>query len=226
MHGEVIRLDEGAEPGFIRGDDGNLYCYTRERVHKRATLSVGTRVDFIALGEDARDIYLLHAPAAASAGSSGVPAVPLAPAEASRSDGMFVYFLRALSRNYFQFYGRARRREYWGFLLFALLSLIVLFFADIVLSAMFYGENESGEPNFWPVLSGLFYLYCIFPSLSVTVRRLHDQDMSGWLLLLNFVPYIGGIILFILMFFDSRAQPNKHGISPKYAAAQTVHVFT
>jgi len=224
MHGEVIRLVAGAEPGFIRGDDGNLYCYTAERVHKRRALSVGTRVDFIALGEDARDIYVLNSPVTAA--TPGSPGPVHAPAAATKSDGMFTYFLRALSRNYFQLYGRARRMEYWGFLLFFFVSLIVLFFADIVISAMFYGEDSNGDPNFWPAFSGIFYLYCLIPSLTVTVRRLHDQDMTGWLLLLNLVPYIGGIILFILMFFDSRSQPNKHGPSPKYGPAQTVHVFT
>jgi uncharacterized membrane protein YhaH (DUF805 family) len=155
-----------------------------------------------------------------------VVAAQHSPAAASKSEGMFTYFLRALSRNYFQFNGRARRMEYWAFLLFAVISLIALFFADIVMSTIFYGDDATGEQNFWPAFSGLFYVYCLIPSLSVTVRRLHDQDMSGWLLLLNLVPYIGGIIIFILMFFDSRKQPNKHGISPKYAAAQTVHVFT
>ena len=49
--------------------------------------------------------------------------------------------------------------------------------------------------------------------------------MSGWLYLLNLIPYIGPIILFILMFFDSRPSPNKHGVSPKYGGAQTVDVF-
>lgn len=225
MHGEVIRLDGGEEPGFIRGDDGNLYCYTADRVHKRAALSLGTRVDFIALGEDARDIYVLQNQPAGPVPAVR-PASAYAPASASKSDGLFTYFLRALSRNYFQFYGRARRMEYWGFVLFSIIFVIVLFFADILVSVAFYGRDANGDPNFWPTLSGLFYLYCLIPSLSVTVRRLHDQDMSGWLLLLNLIPYIGGIIIFILMFFDSRAQPNKHGPSPKYGPTQMIHVFT
>jgi uncharacterized membrane protein YhaH (DUF805 family) len=75
------------------------------------------------------------------------------------------------------------------------------------------------------VLSLLFFVYCFIPGMAVTSRRLHDQEISAWLLLLYFLSYIGGIILFILMFFDSRVQPNKHGPSPKYGGAQTVEVF-
>ncbi len=223
MRGEVLKPDDASGTGLILGEDGKRYHFTTARVHKAAALAAGAPVDFIGLGEDARDIYPLASPRSPPPNINTDAAY--IPAVAAKSDGMFRYFLRALSKNYFRFYGRARRAEYWGYILFLLLTLVALFIVDALISAAFFGMDTYGEPNFFPILTGLFYLYSVIPGISVTVRRLHDQDMSGWLYLLNIVPYIGGIILFILMFFDSRPNPNKHGASPKYGGAQTVDVF-
>jgi uncharacterized membrane protein YhaH (DUF805 family) len=49
----------------------------------------------------------------------------------------------------------------------------------------------------------------------VSVRRLHDTNHSGWWLLLNFIPLIGGIILFIFFVTDGQLSDNKYGPSPK-----------
>lgn len=223
MRGEVLKADDGESPGLILGEDGRRYHFTAARVHKGAALAAGAAVDFIPLGEDARDIYPLSGPRAAPPNFNTDAAY--IPAVAAKSEGMFRYFLRCLSRNYFQFYGRARRAEYWGYVLFVILGLVVFFIVDAVISAAVFSAWSGTSEAFLPIFTGLFYLYSLIPGVSVTVRRLHDQDMSGWLYLLNLVPYIGGIILFILMFFDSRPQPNKHGPSPKYGAAQTIDVF-
>ena len=223
MRGEVLKPEDASGSGLILGEDGKRYHFTNARVHRSAVLPAGAQVDFVALGEDARDIYLL-------AGKQ--PVLPpvntdaaYVPAVATKSDGMLRYFFRALTRNYFQFYGRARRAEYWGYTLFYVIALIVCFVADAVVSAAVYSAYADGEAGFLPIFIVLFYVYSLIPGISITVRRLHDQDMSGWLYLLNILPYIGPIILFILMFFDSRPNPNKHGVSPKYGGAQTVDVF-
>lgn len=59
----------------------------------------------------------------------------------------------------------------------------------------------------------LAVLALIVPNISVTVRRLHDAGYSGWFYLLNFVPYVGGIILFIFTLLPS-APPNQWGTGP------------
>lgn len=226
MRGEVLKAEDEDGAGLILGEDGRRYTFRTLQVHRRAALVAGTPVDFIALGEEARDIYVLT--------KSGSPQPPpgyntdaaYMPAVATKSDGLFTYFLRTLSKNYFRFSGRARRAEYWGYVLFFLVFTIVLFVGDVFLASSIFGMDWLEDDDFVPVLSGLFWLYCIIPGMAVTVRRLHDQDMTGWLYLINFIPYIGGIIIFILMLFDSRPNPNKHGLSPKYGAAQTVSVFT
>lgn len=224
MRGEVLKPVDDTGPGLILGEDGRRYTFRTERVHRRADLAAGTPVDFVSLGEEARDIYVLTRPAmpppAALADAAYKPAV------STKSDGLFVYFLRTLTLNYFRFGGRARRAEYWGYTLFWLISLVFLLIADGFVSAIFFGTDSLGEPNYVPVLTILFYLYSIIPGIAVTIRRLHDQDITGWLYLISFIPYIGPLIIFILMFFDSRPNPNKHGPSPKYGPAQMINVFT
>jgi len=226
MRGEVLRPHGADGPGLIRGEDGRDYSFVTAHVHRAVMLSAGRGVDFIGLGEEARDIYPLDGKAAVIAPPVSLPVdAAYTPAIAAPSDGFFTYFRRALTKNYFQFYGRARRAEYWGYILFFWLSLFITFIADTLLSAIFFNTNPAYEPVFIPILTFIFIIYNILPSISITIRRLHDQDMSGWLYLLNLVPYIGGIIIFVLMLFDSNSNPNKHGPSPKYGTAQTVRVF-
>ena len=239
MRGQVLKADGFDGPGLILGDDGARYKYTQVQVRGGGPLAPGQQVDFISLGEEARDIYALGpAPAPAqspgqSAAASGIPVTPppvntirqpmpgpAAPSYgkpvATRGDGVWTYFLRGISRNYFRFTGRARRQEYWGYTLFNILTFIVALIVDGVISAAFFGTDMDGEMNYIPILTLLWLLYQIIPSIAVTVRRLHDQDLSGWLYLISFVPYIGGLVLFVFMLIDSRPDPNSHGPSPKY----------
>lgn len=224
MRGEVLKADDASGPGLILGDDGKRYHFLAARVHKGAALREGAAVDFIALGEEARDIYALASAAAVPPGLDTEAAY--IPAVATKSEGIFKYFWRTLTRNYFQFTGRARRAEYFSYNLIFICILVALFIADVAISARYFGYVDGYGGSVWPILSGVFFVYCLIPGIAVTVRRLHDQDMSGWLYLISFLPYIGGLIIFILMFFNSRLQPNKHGPSPKYAAAQTAQVFS
>lgn len=53
------------------------------------------------------------------------------------------------------------------------------------------------------------------PGLAVQVRRFHDQDKSGWFILLGFIPYIGGLILFVFMCLEGTRGPNRFGPDPK-----------
>jgi uncharacterized membrane protein YhaH (DUF805 family) len=65
---------------------------------------------------------------------------------------------------------------------------------------------------------GLFLIYAvgvIVPSLAVQVRRFHDQDKSGWFLLLNFIPYVGGLIVLVFMCIEGTKGENRFGPDPK-----------
>lgn len=118
------------------------------------------------------------------------------------------WFLVAVKQKYADFSGRARRREYWYFILFYMLILIALMLVDNLLG-WFSVDAGIGA------LSGIFSLALLIPSLSVSVRRLHDTDRSGWWLLIGLIPLIGGIILLVFFVQDSTAGTNRFGPSPK-----------
>ncbi|MBE4909647.1 DUF805 domain-containing protein [Bacillus luteolus] len=111
------------------------------------------------------------------------------------------WFLKAI-KNYAVFRGRARRTEYWMFVLVSAIFAFVIAFIE-----PFLGIE--------PILSGIYSLFLLLPSLSVTVRRLHDTGRSGWWILISLIPLIGAIVLFVFTVLDSEPGENKYGPSPK-----------
>ena len=119
-------------------------------------------------------------------------------------------------KRYFDFSGRSRRQEYWMFKL--LYVLIVIFFGGIMVSGLVSLEkNQTPGPLFWVGIAGLmlFLLVSLIPSIAVAVRRFHDQDQSGWMYLLGFIPYIGSIVLIVFMCLDGTKGENRFGPDPK-----------
>lgn len=119
------------------------------------------------------------------------------------------WFMAALKK-YADFSGRARRSEYWYFVLFYVLIYIFLAFMDGMVGSVSAGMQIG-------LLSGLFALIMLIPSISVGVRRLHDTGRSGWWLLLSLVPIIGAIVLLVFAVQDSQASQNRFGLNPKLA---------
>lgn len=113
------------------------------------------------------------------------------------------WYLKAL-RQYADFKGRARRKEYWMFTLFNVLIMIAL---KIV------GGGDEGDAG--DMLSGLYSFAVLLPSIGVTVRRLHDTGRSGWWALLMLVPLVGTLVLFYFALLDSQPGSNEYGPNPK-----------
>ena len=111
----------------------------------------------------------------------------------------------ATLKKYADFSGRARRTEYWLFVLFSMVIAMVLGVVDYVL----------GSPG---IVGLLFALAILIPSIAVGVRRLHDTDRSGWWLLIAFIPIIGTIALLVFLLLDSNPGENRFGSSPKAVA--------
>ena len=122
------------------------------------------------------------------------------------------WFLMAL-KNYVGFSGRSRRSEYWYFTLFYLVIAIVL----SVLDGILFGGSVDGKGT--PVLSGLFMLAMLLPSIAVGIRRLHDTDRIGWWLLIGMIPILGAIVLIVFFVQDSKPGDNRFGANPKGVAA-------
>jgi uncharacterized membrane protein YhaH (DUF805 family) len=117
------------------------------------------------------------------------------------------YYLEVLKK-YAVFSGRARRKEYWMFLLLNLIITFVLILIDSLMGTL---SPQAGLG----VLSGLYSLAVLLPSIAVTVRRLHDTGRSGGGILIGLIPIIGGIVLLIFMVLDSEPGANQYGPNPK-----------
>ncbi|MEZ8142850.1 hypothetical protein A1OO_11595 [Enterovibrio norvegicus FF-33] len=110
-------------------------------------------------------------------------------------------------KKYALFKGRARRKEYWTFILINVLVSFALGFVDQWVGSF---NAEAGIGTL-----GMVYAVAVFiPTLAVTVRRLHDTDRVGWWALLGIVPF-GVIALLIMQAFEGTKGENRFGVDPK-----------
>ena len=115
---------------------------------------------------------------------------------------LFTYFIEAFTKNYANFKGRARRKEYWGFTLFYALIFAIL--------------GAFAFTGIGVILFLVVFVVTLPPSISLTVRRLHDINLSGWLIML--IPVIGEAIAIIISIVigvvQGSAESNKFGENP------------
>jgi uncharacterized membrane protein YhaH (DUF805 family) len=110
---------------------------------------------------------------------------------------------KACFSKYVTFSGRARRAEYWWFVLATVLVSIVLGVIDAVI-----GFGEFG------LLSNIWSLAVFLPSIAAGARRLHDTDRSAWWLLIMLLPLIGWIVLIVFFAQKGTAGANRFGPDP------------
>lgn len=115
------------------------------------------------------------------------------------------WFIKCI-KNYVNFKGRARRKEYWMFVLFSVIFLV----AALVLGGILFQSEETAMIPYYIVALLLF-----LPSLAVCVRRLHDIGKSGWWYLMGFIPVVGYFILIYFFVKDGEKGTNKYGPNPK-----------
>lgn len=125
-------------------------------------------------------------------------------------------------RKYATFTGRARRLEYWAFVLFVALGALMAQLLDAI-----FGFGSITTPvysNIWGSSFGFyakagwltftFDLAVLIPAFSVAVRRLHDGNHSGWLLLWMLLPLFGWVVLLVLYCLKGTPGPNRFGLDP------------
>jgi uncharacterized membrane protein YhaH (DUF805 family) len=130
----------------------------------------------------------------------------------------FIEAVKSVYRNYATFSGRAARSEYWWFVLFSFIAGIVVMVVEGALG-LGQGSMMSGGGGFSAsynggILSILWSLGNLLPSLAVGVRRLHDTDRSGWWLLIALIPLIGAIVLIVFFCTRGTTGPNRFGEDP------------
>lgn len=126
---------------------------------------------------------------------------------------MFWYL--EVMRKYAVFEGRARRKEYWMFQLVNSIIVLTLAFGIALEIPSTVYRRSNPFPLLLPLIILLAYVLATFiPALAVSVRRLHDTNLSGWWLLISLVP-LGGIVIFVFHVLDSNPGPNQYGPNPK-----------
>ncbi len=110
-------------------------------------------------------------------------------------------------KKYAEFNGRARRSEYWYFVLISTIISWILMAIDYSV----FGTGIEGVG----AISSIYSLAVFVPTLAVTVRRLHDTGRSGWNLLWAFLPLIGAILLIVWLATNGQQGSNQYGQNPK-----------
>lgn len=116
------------------------------------------------------------------------------------------WYLKAMNQ-YADFTGRARRKEYWMFVLFNTIFALIAILLDYKIGPI------VDDDGFFSIYL-LYFMAALIPSLAVSVRRLHDVGRTGWWMRIAFI-IIGAIWLFILMVSERENHANQYGPDPK-----------
>ena len=110
----------------------------------------------------------------------------------------FVESIQTCYKKFFDFSGRASKSEYWWFQLYNAIIYVLTF--------IFQGDLV--------LLFSILIIVNLIPVYAVGVRRIHDSDKSGWLVLISLIPLIG-LYIFVLLLQDGSKGKNRFGIKPK-----------
>jgi uncharacterized membrane protein YhaH (DUF805 family) len=124
--------------------------------------------------------------------------------------------IKSVLGNYANFSGRARRSEYWWWILAVMVTFGVIYgVAATGVSTSADGQASVGAIAWlFYVIGGVLGLALFIPNIAVAIRRLHDVGQSGWMYLLALVPF-GGLVLLYFFLKDSQPGANQYGPSPK-----------
>jgi uncharacterized membrane protein YhaH (DUF805 family) len=135
-------------------------------------------------------------------------------------------------RRYVDFAGRSRRLEFWSFALFVLLVYLILGLLLLGSGLSINAVIDRGEDSALSLVSlmlggsgvllSVWWLVTLLPTIAVTVRRLHDRDLSGWWYLAavvaGVVPLLNvltGLAMLVVMLLPGTPGPNRFGPDPK-----------
>ena len=169
MRGEILTYSDTDGRGFISGDDGVRYSFQRSDMQQLQPLAAGMRVDFQPDGEAAREIFLLQAQPQAATTPTATFVMDVTEDHPSTRHhlGMWGYFKKCMAM-YVNAHGRATRGEYWSFVFFSYVFMLVpliLGFATAGEEFYEYGENPSAQAVVFFLLTGIACLAFCLPGL-------------------------------------------------------------
>ena len=199
MKGVILDFSVQHNAGVISGDDQNRYNFTGSDWRGSQSPRRGDKVDFaINDNNQAIDVYIAVSNTSNPIQNFSTQLDKISNQDQAESQfNMIDWFVKCL-KNYANFTGRARRKEFWFFTLVQFIILIIAQIIDSVIGTEF-------------VLYALIVLALFIPSLAVSVRRLHDLSKSGWWYLIALIPLIGAIILIIWFATETKAEVNQWG---------------
>ncbi|MEN3978572.1 DUF805 domain-containing protein [Acinetobacter sp. CWB-B33] len=198
MKGQILDYSIQTNTGIISADDQNRYEFIGAEWRGQNVPKRGDRVDFD-INPEGKAVQIFTALGSTNPIQNFSQQLDkISNQDQSESEfNMIDWFVKCL-KNYANFTGRARRKEFW---FFALVQFIILIIAQII-------DSIIGTDF---VLYGLVALALFIPSLAVSVRRLHDINKSGWWYLIALIPLIGGILLIVWFATETKPEPNQWG---------------
>ena len=199
MKGIILDFSIQHNAGVISGNDENRYNFMGSEWRGQQPPQRGDKVDFaINDNNQAIDVYI-------AIESTNNPIQNFSAQldkisnqnQSEESFNMIDWFVKCL-KNYANFTGRARRKEFW---FFALSQFIIFIIAQIIDAVI------GSEVLFY----ALAMLALIIPGLAVSVRPLHDIGKSGWWYLIGLIPIIGFILLIIWFATETKPENNQWG---------------
>ncbi|MEB5476332.1 DUF805 domain-containing protein [Acinetobacter pollinis] len=197
MKGQILDFSIQTNIGIISGDDNNRYYFKGIEWKSTEIPNRGNKVDFDLDNEgNAIQVYLsLENKVNPLESFSNYLDKISNTNQAEENFNMIDWFVKSL-KNYANFSGRARRKEYWYFVLGQLIISIITGLLD-------------------ETIFNISTLILFIPGLAVLVRRLHDINKSGWWILISLIPFIGSIILLVWLLTNTKSEKNQWGLPSK-----------
>ncbi|MBF7693926.1 DUF805 domain-containing protein [Acinetobacter pollinis] len=197
MKGQILDFSIQTNIGIISGDDNNRYYFKGIEWKSTEIPNRGNKVDFDLDNEgNAIQIYLSLENKVNPLESFSKYLDKISNTnQAEENFNMIDWFVKSL-KNYANFSGRARRKEYWYFVLGQLIISIITGLLD-------------------ETIFNISTLILFIPGLAVLVRRLHDINKSGWWILISLIPFIGSIILLVWFLTNTKSEKNQWGLPSK-----------
>lgn len=213
MKGIVLDYSIQTNSGVIVGDDQKRYHFSGSEWKVNNAPQRGMNVDFD-VNETGNAIAIYEALGVQNNIKNTMSYDGSSDTVSEKDFSPIDWFIKCF-KNYANFSGRARRKEYWFFVLGIAIMLFCSAMGETMIFYMTHSEweVEYKEPEL--IITVLLLFATVIPQWAVGARRLHDINKSGWLQLLNIIPIVGPILLIVWFAKEGDKTSNTYGEPPK-----------